>query len=37
VNRHDFDVSWNVPLPTGQPAVGDEVRIVTDLYVVRAA
>lgn len=36
VNRHDFDVSWNVPLPTGQPAVGDEVRIVTELYFVRA-
>ena len=37
VNRHDFDVSWNVPLPTGQPAVGDEVKIVTELYFVRAA
>ncbi|MFL5972770.1 MAG: YceI family protein [Gaiellaceae bacterium] len=37
VDRHDFDVSWNVPLPTGQPAVGDEVKIVTDLYFVRAA
>jgi len=37
VNRHDFEVSWNVPLPTGQPAVGDEVKIVTELYFVRAA
>jgi polyisoprenoid-binding protein YceI len=37
VNRHDFDVSWNMPLPTGEPAVGDEVKIVTDLYFVRAA
>ena len=37
VDRHDFDVSWNVPLPTGQPAVGDEVKIVTELYFVRAA
>ncbi len=37
VNRHDFDVSWNIPLPTGQPAVGDEVKIVTELYFVRAA
>ena len=36
VDRHDFDVSWNVPLPTGQPAVGDDVRIVTELYFVRA-
>jgi polyisoprenoid-binding protein YceI len=37
VNRHDYDVSWNMPLPTGEPAVGDEVKIVTDLYFVRAA
>ena len=37
VDRHDFDVSWNIPLPTGQPAVGDEVKIVTELYFVRAA
>ncbi|MDF2754109.1 MAG: YceI family protein, partial [Gaiellaceae bacterium] len=37
VDRHDFEVSWNVPLPTGQPAVGDDVRIVTELYFVRAA
>ena len=37
VNRHDYEVSWNVPLPTGQPAVGDEVKIVTELYFVRAA
>jgi polyisoprenoid-binding protein YceI len=37
VDRHDFGVSWNVPLPTGQPAVGDDVRIVTELYFVRAA
>ena len=37
VDRHDFEVSWNVPLPTGEQAVGDEVRIVTELYFVRAA
>jgi polyisoprenoid-binding protein YceI len=37
VNRHDFGVSWNIPLPTGQQAVGDEVKIVTELYFVRAA
>jgi polyisoprenoid-binding protein YceI len=37
VNRHDYDVSWNMPLPTGEPAVGDEVKIVTDLYFVRGA
>ena len=36
VNRHDFGVSWNIPLPTGKPAVGDDVTIVTELYFVRA-
>jgi polyisoprenoid-binding protein YceI len=37
VNRHDFGVSWNMPLPSGEPAVGDEVTIVAELYFVRAA
>jgi polyisoprenoid-binding protein YceI len=37
VDRHDFGVSWNTPLPSGQPAVGDEVTIVTELYFVKAA
>ena len=36
VNRHDFGVSWNMPLPSGEPAVGDEVTIVAELYFVRA-
>lgn len=37
VNRHDFGVSWNIPLPTGKPAVGDDVTIDAELYFVRAA
>jgi polyisoprenoid-binding protein YceI len=37
VNRHDFGVSWNIPLPTGKPAVGDDVTINAELYFVRAA
>ena len=37
VDRHDFGVSWNTPLPTGEPAVGDEVTIVAELYFLRAA
>jgi polyisoprenoid-binding protein YceI len=36
VNRHDFGVSWNVPLPSGEPAVGDDVTIVAELYFVEA-
>jgi polyisoprenoid-binding protein YceI len=37
VDRHDFGVSWNMPLPTGEPAVGDEVTILAELYFLRAA
>ncbi|HMB18647.1 MAG TPA: YceI family protein [Gaiellaceae bacterium] len=37
VDRHDFGVSWNMPLPTGEPAVGDEVTIQAELYFLRAA
>ncbi|HEX2292766.1 MAG TPA: YceI family protein [Gaiellaceae bacterium] len=37
VDRHDFGVSWNMPLPSGGPAVGDEVTIVAELYFVKAA
>ena len=37
VNRHDFGVSWNIPLPTGKPAVGDDVTIQAELYFVKAA
>ena len=36
VNRHDFGVSWNIPLPTGRPAVGDDVTINAELYFVKA-
>jgi polyisoprenoid-binding protein YceI len=37
VNRHDFGVSWNMPLPTGEPSVGDNVTIVAELYFVKEA
>jgi polyisoprenoid-binding protein YceI len=37
VDRHEFGVSWNMPLPNGEAAVGDEVTIVTELYFVKAA
>jgi polyisoprenoid-binding protein YceI len=36
VDRHDFGVSWNTPLPTGEAAVGDEVTVVAELYFLRA-
>lgn len=36
VDRTEFGISWNVPLPTGGPALADEVRIVTELQFVKA-
>ena len=36
VDRTEFGVNWNAPLPTGQPALANEVQIVADLYFVKA-
>jgi polyisoprenoid-binding protein YceI len=36
VNRHDFGVSWNAPLPGGGNAVGDDVTLTVDLQLVTA-
>jgi polyisoprenoid-binding protein YceI len=36
VDRTDFGVSWNTPLPSGDQALANQVRIVTDLQFVRA-
>jgi polyisoprenoid-binding protein YceI len=36
VDRTEFGVDWNAPLPTGQQALANEVRIVADLYFVKA-
>ena len=37
VNRIDFGVSWNTPLPSGEPALADDVTISADLQFVKAA
>lgn len=37
LNRNDFGIGWNVPLPDGRPALADEVRLAADLYFVREA
>ncbi|MEZ5098250.1 MAG: YceI family protein [Thermoleophilia bacterium] len=36
VDRTEFGVSWNVPLPTGKQALSNDVTIVGDLYFVKA-
>jgi polyisoprenoid-binding protein YceI len=36
VDRTDFGVSWNTPLPDGRQALADEVRILGELAFIRA-
>jgi len=37
VDRTDFGLDWNMPLPNGQPALQNEVRLVAELYFVQEA
>ena len=37
VDRTDFGVDWNTPLPTGNPALANDVTIVAELQLVKAA
>ena len=37
VDRHEFGVSFQMPLPSGEPAIGDEVAIVAELYFIRGS
>jgi len=34
VDRTDFDMNWNMPLPTGEPALANEVTLTADLTLV---
>jgi polyisoprenoid-binding protein YceI len=36
VDRTDFDIKWNMPLPNGEPALADEVTLKADLTLVEA-
>jgi len=37
VDRTEFGIDWNNPLPSGEPALADEVRLDADLQLVKAA
>jgi polyisoprenoid-binding protein YceI len=37
VDRTEFGLNWNTPLPTGQPALANEVKLVANLQFVREA
>jgi polyisoprenoid-binding protein YceI len=36
IDRTEFGLSWNMPLPSGEPALANEVSLVAELYLVRA-
>lgn len=37
VDRTEFGVKWNVPLPDGKPALADEVKLAAELFFVKEA
>lgn len=37
VDRTEFGINWNMPLPNGQPALQNEVTLVAELYFVEEA
>jgi polyisoprenoid-binding protein YceI len=37
VDRRQFGLDWNAPLPTGEPALSNDVRIDVDLQLVKAS
>lgn len=36
VDRTAFGITWNNPLPTGEPALANDVRLVAELYLVKS-
>ncbi len=36
VDRRDYGINWNMDLPTGDPALGNDVTITANLALVRA-
>jgi len=37
VDRTAFGLNWNLPLPSGEPALSNEVTLVAELYFVEEA
>ena len=37
VDRTEFGLNWNMPLPNGQPTLQNEVKLVAELYFVQGA
>lgn len=36
VDRTQFGLDWNIALPTGEPALSNEVRLVAELFLIKA-
>ena len=36
VDRTTFGLDWNIPLPSGEPALSTEVRLVAELFLIKA-
>ena len=36
VDRRDFGITWNNPLPNGEPALANDVTLTAELYLVRS-
>ena len=37
IDRTSFGLNWNIPLPTGEPALANDVALTAELYLVKAA
>ena len=37
VDRTGFGLNWNMPLPSGEPALANDVKLIAELYFVREA
>jgi polyisoprenoid-binding protein YceI len=37
IDRTDFGVSWNLPLPSGEPSLQNDVKLYAELYFTREA
>jgi polyisoprenoid-binding protein YceI len=37
IDRSEFGVNWNIPLPDGKPALADEVKLAAELFFVKEA
>ena len=36
IDRREFDINWNMPLPSGEPALSNDVTLKADLTLVGA-